>query len=51
MATHKDPVCQMDVEEDEAAATSEFEGRKYYFCNPACKAAFDQDPRRFVEPR
>lgn len=50
MAAHRDPVCGMNVEESEAAGTSQFEGRTYYFCNRACKTTFDQNPRRFVTP-
>ena len=46
MAT--DPVCKMEVKENEAAATSEYEGKKYYFCNVACKKAFDQDPEKYL---
>jgi len=43
-----DPVCKMEVKESEAAATSEYKGKKYYFCNVACKKAFDQDPKRYL---
>ncbi len=48
MAT--DPVCKMEVKESEAAATSEYEGKKYYFCALACKKAFDQDPEKYLTP-
>jgi YHS domain-containing protein len=43
-----DPVCKMEVEEDKAAATSEYKGRKYYFWALGCKKAFDQDPDRYL---
>jgi Cu+-exporting ATPase len=43
-----DPVCKMEVKESEAAATSEYEGKKYYFCNVTCKKAFDQDPEKYL---
>ncbi|UCD83591.1 MAG: YHS domain-containing protein [Deltaproteobacteria bacterium] len=43
-----DPVCKMEVEEDKAAATSEYQGKTYYFCAPGCKKAFDQDPEKHV---
>jgi len=46
MAT--DPVCKMEVKESEAAATSEYKGKKYYFCALACKKAFDQNPEKYV---
>lgn len=40
----------MNVEESEAAGMSQLEGRTYYFCNRACKATVDQNPRKFVTP-
>ena len=43
-----DPVCKMEVEESKAAATSEYKGKKYYFCAAGCKKAFDQDPEKYV---
>jgi YHS domain-containing protein len=44
----KDPVCGMDVKEQEAAATYEYKGKKYYFCAPACKRALDEDPAKYT---
>lgn len=43
-----DPVCEMEVDEATAAATSLYQGRTYYFCAPGCKAAFDGDPERYL---
>ncbi len=43
-----DPVCKMDVEESTAAATSEYKGKKYYFCAVGCKKAFDQSPEKYL---
>jgi len=43
-----DPVCGMEVSEEEAAATSEYRGRTYYFCNPSCKERFDASPESYV---
>jgi Cu+-exporting ATPase len=48
MATQRDPVCGMSVEENDATGTSQFEGRTYFFCNPSCKTAFDENPRKFL---
>jgi YHS domain-containing protein len=31
-----------------AAASSEHNGRTYYFCNLACKRSFDEDPDRWA---
>ena len=44
----KDPVCGMDVKEEEAAATHEYKGKTYYFCAVGCKEKFAQDPERFL---
>jgi YHS domain-containing protein len=44
----QDPVCKMEVDEESAAATSEYNGKTYYFCAPGCKRAFDADPNRYL---
>ena len=44
-----DPVCKMKVKESEAAAISEYKGKKYYFCALGCKKAFDQDPEKYLD--
>ena len=44
----KDPICGMDVDPNTARHTSEYEGQTYYFCSPACKKAFDADPRQHL---
>lgn len=44
----KDPVCNMDVDEANPAATTEYKGEKYYFCSPGCKVAFDSDPEKYL---
>jgi len=43
-----DPVCKMEVEEAKAAATSEYMGKKYYFCAVGCKKASDRDPEKYL---
>jgi Cu+-exporting ATPase len=48
MAAQTDPVCHMQVEPEKAAATSEHQGRKYYFCSPVCKQKFDRNPGQYV---
>jgi YHS domain-containing protein len=45
----KDPVCGMDVREDQAAATSQVNGQTYYFCSEQCKRRFEEDPGRYVD--
>jgi len=48
MAKVTDPVCKMVIEESTAAATSEYKGKKYYFCAQGCKIAFDKDPEKYL---
>ena len=43
-----DPFCHMDVEPDKAAASSEYKGESYYFCNKLCKEKLDQDPEKYL---
>lgn len=43
-----DPVCKMEVDEATTELVSESHGRKYYFCGPGCKAAFDKDPEKYL---
>jgi Cu+-exporting ATPase len=43
-----DPVCKMQVDEKKAAATSDYKGKKYYFCAVGCKKAFDQKPEKYL---
>ncbi len=48
MATVTDVVCGMQIDPDQAAGTSEYQGQTYYFCGMGCKRQFDKDPERFV---
>ena len=43
-----DPVCKMEVEESQAAATYEYNGVKYYFCAEGCKRAFEREPEKYL---
>ena len=45
----RDPVCGMDVDEQTAAATAEYQGKTYYFCAPGCKKAFEKEPTKYVQ--
>ena len=45
----KDPVCGMEVDEKNAASTSVYQDKTYYFCTQACKRAFDKDPAKYVQ--
>ena len=44
----KDPVCGMEVDENQAAAKVEHMGKTYYFCSLGCKTAFEKDPHKYV---
>lgn len=48
MATHKDPVCGMQVEEAEAAGQVDYEGKTYYFCSTSCIDKFEKDPENYT---
>ena len=43
-----DPVCKMEVEESKAAATSEYQGKRYCFCAVGCQKAFDQNSGKYL---
>jgi len=47
-AKQTDPICGMPVDEGRAAATSEYEGRAYYFCSHGCLEKFREDPGRYA---
>jgi len=42
------PVCKMEVQENQAAATSDYKGKKYHFCALGCKKAFDRNPEKYL---
>ncbi len=44
----RDVVCGMEINEETAAGTSEYQGKTYYFCNVACKKEFDRNPPRYA---
>ena len=43
----KDPVCNMDVDEKKAAATSVYKGETYYFCAKICQEKFEKEPEKY----
>jgi xanthine dehydrogenase accessory factor len=45
-----DPVCGMAVEVRGARHVVEHEGRRYHFCCPRCRAAFEREPGRYLAP-
>ena len=45
----QDLVCEMWIDPDKAAATSEYKDNTYYFCARGCKVAFEKDPEKYVK--
>ena len=46
----KDLICGMEVKEEDAAGSSLYEGKKYYFCSEVCKQKFDENPEKYIKP-
>jgi Cu+-exporting ATPase len=46
--THTDPVCKMLVTAESAAATFDYSGKTYYFCNIGCKERFTAEPDKYL---
>ena len=43
-----DPFCGMTIEEKDAAATTVYRSKTYFFCSPSCKAEFDRNPEAYL---
>jgi len=43
-----DPVCNMTIEDANAAGVSEYKGKKYYFCAKHCKEKFEKNPEAYI---
>ena len=48
MAQVKDPVCGMTMKDADVVATSEYQGKHYFFCGAGCKAQFDASPAKYA---
>jgi Cu+-exporting ATPase len=48
MASVIDPVCDMQLDDQQTAITSQYMNRTYYFCSLGCKRQFDNDPQRYA---
>jgi len=46
-----DPVCQMRVKPQNAAARVAYLGRVYYFCSRECHQHFAMNPQQYVSAR
>jgi YHS domain-containing protein len=49
VSTARDPVCNMEVNEQNAAARAEYQGQTYLFCSQDCKNKFDQNPQQYAK--
>jgi len=43
-----DPVCGMELEDDEIVAESEYRGKMYYFCSDECADEFESQPQKYA---
>src|SRR3984893_4167068 len=50
-ATATDPVCGMSVDPHATAHRHEHRGRTHYFCSAGCRAKFEADPAKYLEPQ
>ena len=39
----------MDVDIETADLYTDYKGKRYYFCNPYCKAAFEKEPESYKD--
>jgi YHS domain-containing protein len=46
----RDPVCGMTIDRFKTPFRSEYAGRTVYFCGAGCKARFDAEPERYLDP-
>ncbi len=46
--THVDPVCLMEIEEEDSVGTAEYEGVTYHFCADVCLERFKENPAQFL---
>jgi Cu+-exporting ATPase len=46
--TYVDPVCEMEIQESEAAGTAVYDGETYYFCSLDCKNEFEEKPEEYI---
>jgi Cu+-exporting ATPase len=49
MARVIDPVCGMEIDTNQTAIQSKFEGQTYFFCSTTCAREFEANPREVLE--
>ncbi len=45
----RDPVCGMEINPQNAVATTGYQGQTFYFCTAECQEHFEQSPERYVK--
>jgi YHS domain-containing protein len=48
MAKAIDPVCGMEVDDEQTLDKSKFSGQTYFFCSSECREEFDAAPEDYV---
>ncbi|MCL5292179.1 MAG: ATP-binding cassette domain-containing protein [Actinobacteria bacterium] len=43
-----DPVCEMSIEREKAAASVTYKDKTYYFCSKGCAGEFQENPEKFI---
>jgi YHS domain-containing protein len=44
----KDPVCGMNVDENNSQYQTQYGGKKFNLCSEQCKKKFDQQPEQYA---
>jgi len=44
----KDPICNMEVDEETAEFKSQYGSQTYYFCSEECKDQFERRPEQYA---
>ncbi len=45
----KDPVCDMDVNEENSTIQADYKGKTFHFCSEECKEIFQTDPEPYAQ--
>jgi P-type Cu+ transporter len=46
-----DPVCGMQIETEQVAGKTEYQGVTYWFCSDSCLKKFEAQPSRYARPK
>jgi YHS domain-containing protein len=44
-----DPVCGMEINEQNSAISATYSGKTFHFCSEECKQQFQQNPEQYAE--